>query len=315
MRLRSVPFALSMSLVAAPALAAPKVVASIQPIHSLVTGVMEGVAEPRLLVPAGASPHGYQMRPSDAAALQDADLVVWVGEGMETFLDKPIASLADSGKALELMEAPGLTLLESREGGAWDSHDDGEEAEEADAHDHEHGHDEGDPHIWLSPANAKAIVAAVATALSEADAANAATYAGNAEKLAARLDQLQGDLSAQLQPVRGKPFIVFHDSFQYFEKAFGLDGVGSITVSPDRPPSARRLAELRQRITEHGAACVFSEPQTRTQLVATLVEGTRIGAGQLDPEGSAALPQGTEAYFALMQGNARALVDCLSKAS
>lgn len=318
-----------MSAAAAPAWAAPKVVVSIQPIHALVAGVMAGVDEPALLVPPGVSPHGFQFRPSDAAALQVADLVVWVGEGLETFLVKPIDSLSDEDSVLELMEARDVTLLDSREGGAWEPHDHGHGAGEDHAHEHEHeddeahehgedhahGHEEVDPHIWLSPANARAIVAAVAERLSRIDAAHASTYAANAQELTLRLGELDSELRTTLAPARDKPFIVFHDAFQYFEQAFGLSGVGSITLTPDRPPSARRLAELQQRIADQGAVCVFGEPQTRTQLVDTIVAGTSARTGQLDAEGSSALPAGPDGYFTLMRDNAAALVGCLTKGS
>ncbi|HMR29353.1 MAG TPA: zinc ABC transporter substrate-binding protein [Geminicoccaceae bacterium] len=323
MRLRLALLSLTVSALAAPAWAAPKVVASIQPIHGLVAGVMAGVDEPALLVPPSVSPHGFQLRPSDAAALQAADLVVWVGEAFETFLVKPIDSMAADGRTLELMEAKGVALLDSREGGAWEAHDHGHDAGGHHDHDHDdhadeehgHDHDEVDPHIWLSPANARAIVAAVAERLAEMDAGHAAAYEANARALTARLDGLEDELRATLAPVRDKPFIVFHDAFQYFEQAFDLSGVGSITLSPDRPPSAGRLAELRQRIVGEGALCVFGEPQTRTQLVDTLVDGTAARSGQLDAEGSAALPVGVEGFMMLMRDNAAALVGCLSKAS
>lgn len=312
MHLRPILLALTVSALATPAWAAPKVVTSIQPIHALVSGVMAGVGEPLLLVPPGVSPHGFQLRPSAAAALGAADLVVWVGEGLETFLAKPLDGLPDDGRIVELVEADGVTRLESREGGAWETHGHGE------AHEHEkgeHAHDEVDPHIWLSPANAQAIVAAVADALGRVDAAHAATYAANAAELTARIGRLDSELRTTLAPARDKPFIVFHDAFQYFEKAFALSGVGSITVAPDRPPSARRLAELRQRIVDGGAVCVFGEPQTRTQLVDTIVEGTPARTGQLDAEGSAGLPAGPEGYLTLMRDNAAALVGCLARAS
>lgn len=313
MRLHHPLLALAAALAATPALAAPRVVASIQPVHALVAGVMQGVAEPRLLVPAGRSPHGYQLRPSEAEALRDADLVVWVGEALETFLVAPVEALAGSGKILELMEAPGVTLLDSREGGARDAHEDHDD--HASGHDHGHGHDEVDPHIWLSPANARAIVGAVAAALAQADPPNAATYAANAARLDTRIDALETELAAQLAPVRTKPFIVLHDAFQYFDRAFGLAGVGSITVNPDRPPSARRLRELQRKIVAGDAVCVFAEPQASDRLVASLVEGTGAGTGLLDAEGSAGLPPGAEGYFALMRRNARALADCLSHPS
>ena len=313
MRLHHPLLALAAALAATPALAAPRVVASIQPVHALVAGVMQGVAEPRLLVPAGRSPHGYQLRPSEAEALRDADLVVWVGEALETFLVEPVEALAGSGKVLELMDAPGMALLDSREGGAWDAHEDHDG--HAGGHDHGHGHDAFDPHIWLSAANARAIVGAAATALAEADPPNAAAYAANAARLDTQIDGLETELAAQLAPVRAKPFIVLHDAFQYFDRAFDLAGVGSITVNPDRPPSAKRLRELRQKIAAGDAVCVFAEPQTSDRLVASIVEGTGARTGMLDAEGSAGLPPGAEGYFALMRRNARALADCLSRSS
>jgi zinc transport system substrate-binding protein len=313
---------------AATAEAIPKVVASIQPVHSLVAGVMEGVGTPSLLVAPGASPHAYQMRPSEAKALAGADLVVWVGEELEAFLAKPVASLGGSARTLELMEAPGVELLPTREGGAWDEHDHhGDEAHESqnepEHHEEEEEHAaEGrnehgghDAHIWLSPANARAIVQAVAAALAEVDPARAGRYAANAEAVTARLGALEAEMRARLEPVRERPYVVFHDAYHYLEHAFGLNAAGSITVSPERQPSAARLAELRERIRREGAACVFGEPQVATKLVATVVEGTKAGVGELDAEGSGRIAPGPDAYFTLMRRNAKALSDCLSKQS
>ena len=306
--------------------ATPKVVASIHPVHSLVAGVMEGVGTPSLLVSPGASPHAYQMRPSEAKALAGADLVVWVGEELEAFLAKPVASLGGRARVLELMEAPGVELLPTREGGAWDEHEhhadeDHGSRKEPEHHDKEHAaeghheHGERDAHIWLSPANSRAIVRAVETALAGADPARAARYAANAEAVTARLTALEGEMAAQLAPVRERPYVVFHDAYHYLEHAFGLNAAGSITVSPERQPSAERLAELRERIRREGAACVFGEPQVTTKLVATVVEGTKAGVGELDAEGSGRIAPGPDAYFTLMRQNAKALSDCLSKPS
>lgn len=306
--------------------AGPKVVASIQPVHSLVAGVMEGVGSPSLLVAAGASPHAYQMRPSEAKALAGADLVVWVGEELEAFLAKPVASLGARARVLELMAAPGVELLPTREGGSWEEHDHHEDAhhdsqnepehhDEAHAEDHHGEHGEHDAHIWLSPANARAIVRAAAAGLAEVDPARASRYAANAGTVTARLDALEGEMRAVLEPVRGRPYVVFHDAYHYLEHAFGLNAVGSITVSPERQPSAARLAELRARIRGEGAACVFGEPQVATKLVATVVEGTKAGVGELDAEGSTRMAPGPDAYFTLMRQNAKALSDCLARPS
>jgi zinc transport system substrate-binding protein len=289
------------------------VVATIQPVHSLAAQVMQGVGEPRLLIPAGSSPHSHQLRPSDARALQDADVVFWVGEGLEAFLDGPLQSLAVQARTIELMNAPGVTLLPARTGGAW--------APGGDEHEHAHveqagrGHGGFDPHIWLDPANAKAMVAAMAGALAELDPANAATYRSNEKATVTRIDLMQADIEALLGPVRGRPFIVLHDAYQYFERAFGLAAAGSITITPDEPASAHRLVELRDAIRERGAVCVFTEAQSGSELARILAEDAGIGIGQLAPEGREALTQSSNAYDGLMKGNAQALRDCLSRAS
>lgn len=309
----------------------PKIVASIQPVHSLVAGVMEGIGNPVLLVRPGVSPHGYQLRPSEAEALSGADVVVWVGEALETFLTRPIESLGRSARVVELMKAPGVELLPVRGGGVWEAHtheNDHEDHASEHEHDHDahhadeaHGHGHGnrderyDAHIWLNPANAEAITRVVASALAEADPAHKEQYAANADALAKRLTALRSEIEVALAPVRDRPFIVLHDAYHYLEHAFGLRAAGSIMVSPERPPSAARMAELRGKVRSEGAVCVFSEPQAPTRLVDTLVEGTRAGTGVLDAEGSSGIEPGPDAYFTLMRRNAKALADCLARAS
>jgi zinc transport system substrate-binding protein len=284
--------------------AAPRVVASIPPVHSLVAGMMEGIAEPTLLVSATASAHTYSLRPSDARALSEADLVFWIGPVYETFLEKPLAALAQSGKLVRLADAPGLVLRDARGGGAWESH-------AHDSHDHSHrGKDEIDGHLFLDPRNAKAMVAAIADALGAADAANAARYRANADRLAARLDALDAELAAIVAPVRDKPFIVFHDAYQYFEARYDLNAVGSVTISPDRQPGARRLQVLRRKIGELSAVCVFAEPQFEPTLLQTVIAGTKARTGTLDYLG-VGVPAGPDAYFTTMRAIARSLLDCL----
>lgn len=290
---------------AAPLAAAPQVVATILPAHALVADVMEGIAEPVLLLPPGSSPHGYQLRPSNAAALADADLIVWVGEGLETFLVRPLATLGGDTQVLELMAAPGMVLLEARTGGVWAE---GHAVRQA----HDHRPERLDPHIWLSPANAATIVDTVAAALAEVDPGNAATYASNATSVRAELQALDLELRHLLEPVRARPFIVAHDAFQYLEQAYGLNGVGSIAVSPDRPPGARRLTQLRDMITARGAACVFTEPQFRDGLAQMLVDGTSARGGVLDPEGLSTWQRGRGTYLEIMRFNGRALAECLA---
>ncbi|QJE74680.1 zinc ABC transporter solute-binding protein [Aerophototrophica crusticola] len=291
--------------------APPDVVATVKPLHSLVAGVMQGVGTPHLLVQGAANPHAFSLKPSDAKALAGAELVVWVGPELETFLQKPLAAVAGKARLLPLMTAPGVQAVETRAGGVWDQHDHG--------HGHGHGHSHGpddhggggpDGHIWLDPRNAKAITDAVAEALAALDPARAATYRANAEAQRARIDSLDAELAATLAPVAKKPFIVFHDAYHYLERRYGLSAAGAITVSPERRPGAARLSALRERIRQAGAACVFAEPQFAPALVQTVAEGTNARTGTLDPEG-ANIPDGPELYFSLMRFNAKSLADCL----
>ena len=318
--------------------AAPKVVASIKPVHSLVAGVMAGVAEPVLLVKGAGSPHSYSLRPSEARALEAAELVFWVGEALETFLEKPLEALASKAKLVELMELDDIELLRSREGGAWESeaheeehdhahheehgesdehaeHDHDEEHQEAhDGHGHDHAHGLYDAHIWLDPHNAEAIVEAAVAALSDIDPANAAHYQGNGKTVIDEIERLDRDLKAMLVPVKDAPYIVFHDAYRYFEAHYGTNAVGSITVTPDQAPGAKRLAEIRHRIEDLGATCVFSEPQFKPALVETVAEGTKARTGELDPLGAEITP-GRGAYGELMRGLGRSLVACLEPTS
>ncbi|MBI1385625.1 MAG: zinc ABC transporter substrate-binding protein [Rhizobiales bacterium] len=328
---------------------APSVVVSIKPIHSLVAGVMDGIGTPGIIVEGAGSPHTASLKPSKAAAIEAAGVVFWVGHELETFLEGPLESLAGKAHVISLIDAPDLVRHEIREGGAFEGHADhdghghghGHEEAKHDEHDHDksknhdghghgHGHgeakhteadhgdgehhDETDAHIWLDPANAKAIVAAAAKALAEADPANGGRYMANAAALQARLDGLTTDIETIVAPVRERPFIVFHDAYQYFEHRFGLAAAGSITTNPEVAPGAERVTELRAKVRELGAVCVFSEPQFSPKIVSVITEGTGARTGVLDPLG-ADIAAGPEHYFTLMKRNAEAIRDCLTPAS
>jgi len=283
----------------------PRIVVSIKPLHSLVAAVTDGVTSPQLLIKTGADPHSYAMKPSDAQALNDAQLVVWAGPGVETFLEKPVAALAKRARVVRFDREKGLKLLKAREGGAW--------AEDEHDHKHEHKHGEIDGHLWLDPDNAAAIVRVAVRELAALDKDNAAKYAANGEKTLAALKALDADLRKQLAPVKAGRFIVSHDSIQYFEKRYGLAAAGSISVSPERPPSARRLYEIRARILKDKVVCVFGEPQLRDSLVKTVTDGTPARTGTLDTDGGIAVPEGKDAYFAMMRNLSAALTGCLGK--
>jgi zinc transport system substrate-binding protein len=315
MNLRLSCATLATALLTSTAMAAPEVVASIKPVHSLVSAIMAGVGEPTLLVRGAASPHTYALKPSDAAALESADLVFWTGHGMELFLADALDTLSTNAEIIELAEAPGIELLPVREGGAFEAHADEAEAEHDHKHehaeeDHDHDHGEGDMHFWLDPENAKLMVAHIAATLAAADPENAAAYAANAQTEIAKLDALQAELTDTLAPVKDKPFVVFHDAYQYFENRFGLTLAGSITVTPDTTPGAARIDELKSKIAELGATCVFSEPNFQPTIVNAIIEGSPAKAGVIDPEGGA-LTEGPDLYATLLRGLATSLVDCL----
>lgn len=308
---------LATALLTTTAFAAPNVVASIKPVHSLVAAVMAGVGEPTLIVKGAASPHTYALKPSDAGALESADIVFWTGHGMELFLADALDTLATGATVVELADAPGIELLPVREGGAFEAHT--HEGEDHDDHDHvghdhdDHAHDEhgeGDMHFWLDPENAKLMVTQIAATLSAADPENAASYAANAETEIAALSSLEAELDATLAPVKDRPFIVFHDAYQYFEARFGLTLAGSVTVTPDVMPGAARIDELKAKVGELDATCVFAEPNFEPTIISAITEGTTAKAGVLDPEGGA-LTEGIELYPTLLRGLATSLVDCL----
>ena len=309
------------------------VVTSIKPIHSLVSSVMQGVGSTTVIIEGAGSPHTYSLKPSQAKQLQDADLVFWMGDELETFLEGPIQNIAQNAKSIKLIDSHGLKKIKFREGGMFDEHDDHDDHDDHDKEEHakddhddhghdkhakdnhdDHGHGEFDPHVWLDPINAKAIVHEIEEALVKADPKNAKKYEANAVRMAEKLDQLVTELRVQLQPVQGKGFIVFHDAYQYFEQPFGVAAIGSITVSPEVMPGAERVKALREKIRGLRATCVFSEPQFEPKLVRTLVDGTGAQTGVLDPLGSS-LTKGPDLYFELLREMARSLKECLSAKS
>ena len=284
------------------------VVVSIKPIHSLVAAVMKGVGEPALIVKGAASPHTYTMKPSDAAALAKANVVFWTGHDMEKFMEKPLSSLSGKATAVALLETPAIATLKPREGGTFEPHEHEGEAH-ADHHDNE---EETDPHFWLDPENARAAVKVIAATLSAADPAHATVYSENAARTDTDLATLEANIAAELAPYKTKPFIVFHDAYQYFEKRFGLSATGSVTVSPEVQPGAARIAEIEKKIKTLGAVCIFSEPQFEPKLMDTIAASTKTFRGELDPEG-ASLSEGADLYPKLLQSLADNLKACLSK--
>ena len=282
------------SLLAVPIHAAPKVVTDIPPIHSLVSRVMEGVGEPDLIIPAGSTPHDYAMRPSSARMISKADVIFWVGEGLTRWMARAIGSLGNNAVSVELMEADGIDLLEMSEAG----HD---------------GHDHGnfDPHIWLDPDIAKAILEIAAAELARIDPENSSAYASNLASGLSELDELSIRIEKTIEPVRNYRFVTAHDAYSYFEHRFGIESLGSVSTTEGVAPGPARLKKLRDTIREKNVACIFIEPQINQKIVKTAAEGSGARIGILDPLG-ADLESGPDLYGNLLKNLASNLAGCLA---
>ncbi len=290
---------------------APAVAVDIAPVHSLVARVMEGVGTPELIVQPGASPHEYSLRPSEAASLQDADIVFWMGEDLTPWMEDAIATLAVNATVTSFLEVNGTKLLDIREDALFEAHDedaDDHENEGAMAEDHDHG--DHDPHAWLSVENASAWLNAIAAQLSAADPDNAEVYSANAAAARAEMDALAVEVNATLEPVREGSFVVFHDAYQYFESDFEFPAAGAISLGDASDPSPVRIAEVQARIRDEGINCVLSEPQFNPGLVATVLDGATAGSGVVDPLG-ADLKPGATLYPQLIRNMAETLAECL----
>ncbi|MBV2120698.1 MAG: zinc ABC transporter substrate-binding protein [Candidatus Thiodiazotropha sp. (ex Ctena orbiculata)] len=282
-----------------------KVVVSIPPVHSLVSGLMSGVGQPYLLLKGNQSPHTMTLKPSDARAMSQADLMLWVGESLESPLSRVIENDLNPDRVIRLLDLPNMHLLPVRHDLNWSSH----EHEHTEDHDSDHAHDQ-DHHIWLSPENARTIVRQISQVLIELDPSHVENYQANLQDLLQQIDQSEKAFQATISAVKDRPFIVFHDAYYYLEDYYGLNAVGSVSVSPERQSGAKHIHELRQKIRRLEAVCVFSEPQFQPKLADTLIAGTEASAGILDPLGMGLTP-GEEAYFQLMNGLAENLASCL----
>ena len=317
--------ALTLFLLALPAFAdAPRVSTDIAPIHALTSQVMEGVGAPDLIVPPGASPHGHALRPSEAQALERADLVLWVGPELTGWLSGPIETLAPDARVIALLHSPGTQVLDIRQEAGFEAHEHGDEhgddhKDEHDhghshGHDHDHGHGTLDPHAWLNPENGAYWLGIIAEELSAIDPENAAQYAANAAAGRAEIEAATADAQAILAPHQGTPYVVFHDAYQYFEGVFGMPAAGAITTGTDAGPSPARIAEIRDVITQTEAACVFSEAEFNPTLIETVFTEGGAGTAVIDPLGTS-LPSGANMYPTLIRTLATDMAECFANAA
>ena len=333
--LKKLPLILSILSLASfitPVNADVKVVASIKPLHSLASYLMDGVGKPDLIVEGYGSPHGFSMKPSHAKILQNADLIFWVGEDLEIFLEKPLSSIAKKAEKIELMEIKGLNVLKFRERNIFDKHDHddhddhgkkeddhddhehddhGKKEEHADHDDHDghegHAHGEYDPHIWLDPMNAKVILNEMVEHLIENDAKNASKYKSNLKNAFKDIDKLTADVKADLS--KSTASIVFHDAYQYFEERFDINILGAFTVNTDVMPGAEQLSEIREIIEHDKVSCIFSEPQFNPDIINAVAKDMDIKTGILDPLGTTLNP-GKNLYFDLIRNMSDSFKGC-----
>jgi len=290
-----------------------KVVVSIKPFHSLVSTVMQGVSGPALLLNGNNSPHTYSLRPNAAVKLQSADLVFWGGENLEGFLAKPIHSLAAGAKVVSFEDTPGLILRPFRSVKDWQELDPESENDQDHLKKQEiHRLPGNDPHIWLDPLNAQKITQNLVQLLSEFDPENAQTYHSNGKKSILRLSDLNIQLETKMSSVSSKSYIVFHDAYQYFEKRYQLNPIASVIVSSGHSTSVGRLIDIRKKIKNKNVLCIFTEPQFSPKLVQTVISGTAVKIGILDPIGTSISP-GPEMYFTLLNNISHSISHCFKK--
>lgn len=291
-------------VVLAPAQAEVRVLTSIQPLQLIAAAVQDGVGKPEVLLPPGASPHHYALRPSDVRRVAEVDLLYWIGPDMEGFLPRVV-----NGRNKPTIAVQGLPGMSLRHFGE-DSHSHEEHADDPDEHDHDHRPGSLDAHLWLSTVNARVIAARMAADLSAADPANAARYQSNLKGFEQRLDGLDQSLKQRLAGVAGKPFFVFHEAFDYFESAYGLQHAGVFSVAQEVQPGAQHVAAMRKRLQEAGKTCVFSEPPLRPRLAETLTAGLPVKLAELDALGGT-LPVDAKGYETLLSNLGNGLAGCL----
>ena len=318
---KSILFGIALLFSSFSAIAEIKVVTTIKPIHSLVSSVMDGVSNPNLIIEGSNSPHNFSLKPSHAKMLEEADIVFWIGEDLEGFMEKPLNSLARNAVQVSFMDLKSIEKLKFREmnnhdddGHKDDDHDDhghddhhGHEDEDDDSSHDGHNHGEFDAHIWLDPVNAKVMISEIAHELSELDPSNKSNYEKNAEKMISSLDDLIDRVSTIVP--NNPSFIVFHDAYQYFENRFNIKSAGALTLNPEVLPGAKQIAEIQELIEHDNVKCIFSEPQYNPKIIEMLSADMKVSTSVLDPLG-ADINAGPKMYNKLILQIANSLKDC-----
>ena len=279
------------------------VVTSIKPIHSLVSRVMGDLGEPELLVQGGVTPHIFRMKPSDFRKVVNADVLFYISPKFETFLKSASTTNSNTLNTIAFAEQEGIILHPFRTSKIWFSEGD---------IDDEHMHSDMDLHIWLDPSNTRRIVTIIEETLSEIDPDNTITYVKNANLLIKELYEQEELIRELLRPLRDSPMIVYHDAFQYYEKAFSLRSFGAIQLKSDETPSVKHLTALKKIATERDVTCVLAIPGTHPRITMAVMGDTKAGYVVVDHLGQYLEP-GPESYFQLMFEITQRILDCQEK--
>ena len=293
------------------------VISTIQPINSLVSAVIGNTGKSITIIPSEQSPHDFKLKPSDVKVLQNGNIIFYVSNHLESSVTKVFKNLPKNIKLINLMEESGINHLAIRDNDAWERHDHHGHDDHDDHDKHGKKHDdqddhekEDDVHIWLSPDNAIKIVQKVNKVLSLYFPENSKIYNDNTTKFIDKIRNLKMELIKELSPIKNKPYIVFHDAYQYFEKTFELNAVGSIALEGDIASSPKQISFIKDKIIKSKASCVFQEPQFDSKLVKIVLEGTNAKTGTLDPHG-VNITGNKDFYLQLLKNMAKSLKECL----
>ncbi|RFO11672.1 zinc ABC transporter substrate-binding protein ZnuA [Haemophilus influenzae] len=322
--------AVSAALLSAPMMANADVLASVKPLGFIVSSIADGVTGTQVLVPAGASPHDYNLKLSDIQKVKSADLVVWIGEDIDSFLDKPISQI-ERKKVITIADLADVKPLLSKahhehfhEDGDHDhdhkhehKHDHKHDHDHDHKHEHKHDHDHHEGlttnwHVWYSPAISKIVAQKVADKLTAQFPDKKALIAQNLSDFNRTLAEQSEKITAQLANVKDKGFYVFHDAYGYFNDAYGLKQTGYFTINPLVAPGAKTLAHIKEEIDEHKVNCLFAEPQFTPKVIESLAKNTKVNVGQLDPIGDK-VTLGKNSYATFLQSTADSYIECLAK--
>ncbi|MGY6088975.1 zinc ABC transporter substrate-binding protein ZnuA [Avibacterium paragallinarum] len=290
-------------------LASASVVSSIKPLGFIASSIADGVTDTQVLVPAGASPHDYNLKPSDVQKLKSADLVLWVGEDADAFLASSLQKNVDASKVVTIAKLAGITpdMLAK---GEHHHHDHDHHHHDGEDHDHDHDELETNWHVWYSPRISQVVAEAVADKLTQQFPAKKALIEKNLAEFNRTLNAQNEKIKQQLASVQKKGFYVFHDAYTYFNEAYGLNQVGAFTINPLVAPGAKKLAHIKEEIEEHKVGCLFAEPQFTPKVIETLHKSTGVKVGRLDPMGDA-VALGKDSYANFLQYTADSYYNCL----